>query len=241
MREFERECGSDAARDALPDLVHGRLTAAERAAAEAHLAVCPACAAELAMLRRVAERARRSTPALDLDALAASVAARTIPSRRPLAPSPFAPESVATAPPATGGDARATSSAAGRARRRWAIGGRRGLPAPLRIAAALVLLALGAGGMALGRLGGGDVGAGGGVPVAARDGATPVGPVAVADTERSAGTPSAGIPGGHALGATFADLSDEELDAVLAAIDESAASLVALDPATLDPVVPGGS
>lgn len=47
------DCPSAATRDRLPDLVHERLTAEERAAVLAHVAECAECAAELSMLHSV--------------------------------------------------------------------------------------------------------------------------------------------------------------------------------------------
>ncbi len=48
------DCSNAVMRDQLPDLVHGRLSAVERQALEAHLATCAECRAELALVRQVA-------------------------------------------------------------------------------------------------------------------------------------------------------------------------------------------
>jgi hypothetical protein len=127
-----------------------------------------------------------------------------------------------------------------RARRRWGLDAALAIRPTIRAAAAVVLVALGAGAIVLGRGGGGDtrgaaaVAVGRGVPKAPGT----EGRVAVVDSPAAIRERPAG---GHALGATFADLSDEELDAVLAALDESAAALVALEPAPVPPVLPEGT
>lgn len=82
------DCANDAVRDELPALLHGRLTAARRAAVEAHLATCAACAGELAVLREVHD-ALAAAPAVDVAAIvralprpAAGAAVVSLPARR---------------------------------------------------------------------------------------------------------------------------------------------------------------
>lgn len=48
-----RDCSNAEMRDALPDLLHGRLDAAERSEVESHVAGCADCSAELELLERV--------------------------------------------------------------------------------------------------------------------------------------------------------------------------------------------
>ncbi|HEX5831602.1 MAG TPA: zf-HC2 domain-containing protein [Gemmatimonadaceae bacterium] len=62
------DCANDAVRDELPELLYGRLTAARRAAVEAHVATCAACAGELAILREV-RQALAAVPAVDVAAI----------------------------------------------------------------------------------------------------------------------------------------------------------------------------
>jgi predicted anti-sigma-YlaC factor YlaD len=47
------DCTNAELRDLLPDVLHGSLTAADRARVEAHVAACSDCRAELALLQRV--------------------------------------------------------------------------------------------------------------------------------------------------------------------------------------------
>jgi anti-sigma factor RsiW len=70
-------------RDLLPDLLHERLDAATRAEVARHVASCPACAAELELLRSMrAALAPAPAPRVDVARIAAAVAAA-----RPAAPS----------------------------------------------------------------------------------------------------------------------------------------------------------
>jgi anti-sigma factor RsiW len=52
-----RDCPNATMRDRLPDLLHDRLSTAERAEVRAHVAACPDCRAELALLERIRESA----------------------------------------------------------------------------------------------------------------------------------------------------------------------------------------
>ena len=172
------DCPNAEVRDLLPDFAHdrGRLSAETRVAVESHLATCPSCREELALLENV-RRAYARVPAVDAERVVASLP-RPMPSGAP---------------------------AAGRAR---------GRPASLwtwqRIAA-VALVAVGAATiwLALDRL---DPGSS---------------PVRVDSTLASSATatPSPAMPLGHEL----SDLSDQELEALLGALDDLEA-LPALDP-----------
>lgn len=72
-----RDCENAEMRDRLPDLMHGRLTGAERDSVAAHVASCADCTAELALLERTrAELAR--APKVDVGRIA-SVIPRAVP------------------------------------------------------------------------------------------------------------------------------------------------------------------
>ena len=70
------DCANATMRERLPDLLHHRLSASERAEVDAHLDTCADCRAELALLERVRSASR--TPTVD----AAAIAAR-LPAYRP--------------------------------------------------------------------------------------------------------------------------------------------------------------
>jgi len=87
----------DEMRDVLPDLLNERLDAVERAEVERHVASCPACAAELAMLRSM-RSALAAAPRVDVARIAAAVhasrsasPAMRVPNVRPLAARRAAP------------------------------------------------------------------------------------------------------------------------------------------------------
>jgi hypothetical protein len=65
------DCADVEMRELLPELLHGRLDAASRARAEAHLATCDDCAAELALMR--ATRRAFAAPAIDLARIVSAV------------------------------------------------------------------------------------------------------------------------------------------------------------------------
>ena len=75
------DCSNAKVRDLLPDLVHNRLDAVERAKVEAHVAVCADCGAEVALLSSLRASFQR-TPQLDLGAIAAAIPAYRAPVRR---------------------------------------------------------------------------------------------------------------------------------------------------------------
>src|SRR5688572_13973165 len=66
------DCLSAEMRDALPDVVHGRLEAAKLAEVEAHVASCDACAAELELLRAVVA-SMPVAPAIDVQRIVAAL------------------------------------------------------------------------------------------------------------------------------------------------------------------------
>lgn len=231
MRDMDPNCVDETSRERLPELVHGRLAPGEAARVDAHVAACAACAAELALLRRLSAQIRAATPPLAVEAITAAIVERTIRAR------PVAAESAVAVPTVARPDR--PGSARERARVRWGFASAGVGPRVVRAAAAVVLVAVGAGAVALGR-GGGTGPTDTTLSVASDRGAAaaalPGGRVAAADTPGVRGLP---LASSHALGATFADLSDEELDGVLAALDESAAALVALEPASVEPAVRG--
>ncbi|MGZ8413421.1 MAG: zf-HC2 domain-containing protein [Gemmatirosa sp.] len=211
------ECADEAMRDALPALDHGRLPMVERQAVEAHVSVCAPCAEELALLRDVRQSVAAATPRLDLDRLAAAVAAATRPALAEGADViPIAPRLAARqAAPARG----------------WMRGG-------MRAAAAALLMVAGVGAVTLARRGQEPGDAPGASPVVATaparsDGAGAAAPATLATASPQAGPATGGAParGTHVLGERFDDLSDAELDAVLLAIDDEEAELPALEPA----------
>lgn len=66
-----RECPNGLIRDRLPDLLHDRLPAVERAEVRAHVAQCADCRAELALLERV--RGSAMAPRIDTPRIVAAL------------------------------------------------------------------------------------------------------------------------------------------------------------------------
>jgi len=66
------DCPNGDIRDLLPDLLHGRLGAAERAEVEAHLRECEDCRDELQLLRSM-QGALRRAPAVNVDRIVAEI------------------------------------------------------------------------------------------------------------------------------------------------------------------------
>ncbi|HEY0778417.1 MAG TPA: zf-HC2 domain-containing protein, partial [Gemmatirosa sp.] len=66
-----------AVRDALPALLHGRVTTSARAELDAHLARCAECEAEYRTLAAIRELYATPAPAISVDRIAAAVRART--------------------------------------------------------------------------------------------------------------------------------------------------------------------
>jgi hypothetical protein len=75
------ECSNGEIRDLLPDLLHERLDAVDRARVEGHVATCEACSEELALLRDLRSTIRR-VPAIDTRMIAAAIPAYHAPVRR---------------------------------------------------------------------------------------------------------------------------------------------------------------
>jgi hypothetical protein len=196
------DCENVAVRERLPDLLHERLEPRERVLVQRHLAGCAGCAAELALLHRV-RRVTAQVPAPEVGAILAAL---------PSSPSCGAARvSIATA---------ATAARRGMLRRR---------STPWRRAAAAALAAAALVGVV--------------VPVArwqqGRDDARiAVAPIAAADrgsaddVHASTQAPpvsvalAAGAPGDApalSLGGVLTDLSDAELETLIAEIDDVAA------------------
>ena len=81
------ECMNAEVRDALPDLIHGRLSALDTATMKAHVESCAACRAEVAILREAIASAPLA-PSIDVARIAAAIqpaAVLTVPAapRRP--------------------------------------------------------------------------------------------------------------------------------------------------------------
>jgi anti-sigma factor RsiW len=75
------DCPNGEMRDLLPDLLHDRLAAADRARVEAHVALCADCAAELALLNAMRGMLRRA-PAVDVASIVRALPGREAPARR---------------------------------------------------------------------------------------------------------------------------------------------------------------
>lgn len=87
-----RDCVNAEVRDRLPELVHGRLEGAERADVEAHVAECPDCAAETALIRLVAGSVALGTPHVDARRIVSALpypAAVPVPATRRIAGTPW--------------------------------------------------------------------------------------------------------------------------------------------------------
>lgn len=76
------DCPNAEIRDLLPDLLHERLGASARAAVMAHVGECADCRAELSLLRQMRVSLSSGIVALDTNAIARSVVARTTASPR---------------------------------------------------------------------------------------------------------------------------------------------------------------
>ncbi len=143
------DCPRDDIRDLLPDLVHDQLEPDERARVEEHLVDCERCASELDLLRSLRATAF-STPTLDIDRIAEAV-------RESMAPSVAASDRADVVPIGEarrrlGGSAadagtRKAPRRESRPASRRPVGG--GVAQRWRIAAAITLVAAGAGGYAL--------------------------------------------------------------------------------------------
>lgn len=165
------DCPRDDIRDLLPDLVHDQLEPEARVRVEQHLADCAECAAELGLLRAL-RATGFATPEVDADRIAAAVRAAALEAT----PGGIGEENVVPIPTALPRQ-RATDRASRPARR----------PAfhVWRIAAAIALMAAGAGGYALTR---------GGAPSLER--AQESVAAGVASAPLAPATAKAGAPGG---------------------------------------------
>lgn len=216
-----RDCENVDVRDRLPDLLNERLGSAERALVEAHVRECVDCSAELALLREARTAVRSAAPDVDVAAIARAVQDRLV------------VRSALTAAPIAAPVQRGT-----RRTPRWS-----GMP--LRAAAAVVLMAVGAGGVLVARRG--DQPA----TVTPRvESTTPIAtptaptaptaqtePLAMNDSHPAAHTREP-APASSALGATFSDLSDAELAAVIRELDGDAT--LPVEPAPTPAVVGTG-
>lgn len=75
------DCPNGDIRDLLPDFLHDRLGADERAVVEAHLRGCELCREELTFLRGLRASLRRA-PSVDVDRIAAAIPAYRAPARQ---------------------------------------------------------------------------------------------------------------------------------------------------------------
>lgn len=75
------DCPNGDIRDLLPDLLHGRLGAAERVEVEAHVRECADCREELELLRGM-QAALRPAPAVDVGAIVAGIPPYRAPARQ---------------------------------------------------------------------------------------------------------------------------------------------------------------
>ena len=85
------ECTKREAREALPDLVHGRLSELDTATLRAHVESCASCTAEVALLREVRSSAPLAPP-MDISRIAAAIPAAAsvhVPAQARRAPSRF--------------------------------------------------------------------------------------------------------------------------------------------------------
>jgi hypothetical protein len=205
-----RDCENVDVRERLPELLHERLVGAERERVLAHLDECADCAAELALLRSARAVVVANGPRIDAASIARAVQLQLAATRTENGVIPIA---------------RPTE----RRRPLWS-------STPLRAAAAVVLMAMGAGGVLVARRDGTSVSASRDtVALAAPTPSAAVPATAVATAPVPTPPRVDGAPG-SALGATFADLTDDELAAVLEAIDGTDGSLPA-DPAPTPSVV----
>jgi len=76
------DCSNVEIRELLPERAGSALSAADHARVDAHLASCPTCSAELALIQ-AARRAIRVTPSIDVGRISAAVVAATVTPSRP--------------------------------------------------------------------------------------------------------------------------------------------------------------
>jgi hypothetical protein len=226
MRDLTPDDGCAPVRDAQPDLLHGRLAGGARARAERHVAGCAACADELALL---AARARPSWPdsaGHRPGAITApsTHAAQTAPDRSPARPRAdpavaWPRRNVRSSAPGTGGGGRGGAARSRPSLAALGLAGRRGW-----------------GGLhAYGRRSGAGRG---GVPAphprCAPTG-VPLDPAPPAPAARASAPPSVLASAEPSLGARFDDLTDDELQAVIAAVEGADGALLSEEPAAEEP------
>jgi hypothetical protein len=221
----------DAASDLLPDLAAGRLGATDRDRVSGHVAGCARCAAELTLLRAARGALRAEAPHVDLAAVAARVRAATVGAASVPADAGPAPALVRTPLP---GVERGPPPSIRATARRWSAG-------RVRALAAAVLLAVGTGAAWIGRSTPDRAAA-----VATRDelraadtASVPTG--ATRRTDRRVATPAGSAPptvlaaADPGLGARFDDLTDDELLAVIAAVEADELALPSAEPESVAP------
>lgn len=217
------ECLSAEMRDALPDVVHGRLDAAKLAEVEAHVASCDACAAELELLRAVVASVP-VVPAMDVQRIVAAL--------------PVAAKQGLLLHRGNGETASESRTPVARSQSMWS-------NPFLRVAAAVVVVAAGGLSLFVGRdvlnpeaqVGGNDrrvVVASG--PVAPPTSATTVAPTAPAVVESPRASIPVPGPGAGLLMSEVGELSDEHLVALLSEMD-SIDALPDVEPETIAPAV----
>ncbi|HET7621507.1 MAG TPA: zf-HC2 domain-containing protein [Gemmatimonadaceae bacterium] len=245
------DCPRDDIRDLLPDLVHDQLEPAERARVEQHLGECERCASELELLGSLRATAF-ATPNVDVDRIAAAVRASMAGSgAEATSEAGVVPIGEARRRLAGGSTPAAGRSAARRASRatsQRSAGVR--VPQRWRIAAAVALVAAGAGGYALTSGGGASLrrpmeqatvasseraASGAGAPAAAplrneskaaspapAAPAAPAGPLVTADIAAAASSTdsAAATPGPLILGAALNELSESDMQALLQSVDD---------------------
>lgn len=212
------DASHDAVRDALPALLHGRVSASARADLERHLAGCPACDAEFRLLAAVRDlHAAPPLAAVSVDRIAVAVRARTVATPVGTADRETVAGNV-VAPRRNAGGSPLPSRAPA-----WA---RRGA---VRAFAATALLTLGSGAILLhhSTVHSRPVIAGAATPTGAPAAGTP--------STVAARVSTASSQEGSLLGANFSDLSDAELAAVVAAVDDPASATPAAEPASVAP------
>jgi hypothetical protein len=198
-------CADPDVRDALPELLHGALSGAARARAEAHVAACAACTAELALLGGAMHVLRVDAPSPDVGSIADQV-------RRAMRAGGTARDAAWELRAPGGGEARVEV-----VRPPLAPIARRRAPAWRLQAAALALLTAGAGAVFVARDGpaGGPASAAG----TAAGAAAAAAPSVAASRGARAAPRSVGAATSAPLGDMLADLSDEEVQLIVAEID----------------------
>jgi hypothetical protein len=243
------DCPRDDIRDLLPDLVHDQLEPAERVRVEQHLVDCELCAAELELLRSLRATAF-ATPDVDVDSIARAVVASMqgsdVEAAREAGVVPISEARRRLAGSSTPAAGQSATRRASRTSSQRPVGAR--VPQRWRIAAAVALVAAGAGGYALTGGGGAslrrpteqttvassrraasDAGAPAAAPLrneskaASPAPAAPAAPLVTADLAGAAATSTdsaAATPGPLILGAALNELSESDMQALLQSVDD---------------------